>query len=364
MKLLIIGKRFYTNRDLIADQFGRQFHLPKIWSETNDVNVIALDYYSHEPIRTVIDACTFHTVNIRGRISAPISAYRYCRETANEFHPDVVISSGDIVTGLVGYRLAASTNSAWFYDVYDDYRYFSLSRYTGLSYLIPKLCRRASGLITASVGLKHLYSTWNSSVTVAENGYDPAVFYPGDKLTSRKKLLLNANYKLLVFTGSIDERFDTELISKVMDTLYSYDGSYRLLHAGVTDTPSELSGEWLISMGPVSQATVVDVIRSADICLAPYASTPLSETCSPCKLAEYMACGQAVIAADVANISQYRSFGVQIYAPGNTEQMVELIQHQMTYPTLCKPNHSLTWRGIAESCLEFIKESLSSKNTY
>ena len=251
MKLLIIGKRFYTNRDLIADQFGRQFHLPKIWSETNDVKVIAFDYYTREPEKTVSGACTFNTVNIRGRLTAPISAFFYCRKTAKEFHPDVIISSGDVVTGLIGCRLAVVNNAAWFYDVYDDYRYFSLSRYTGLSYLLPKLCSRARGLITASVGLKHLYAAWNSRVMVAENGYDPTVFYPGDKLTTRKRLLLNADYKLLVFTGSIDERFDIKLVGKVMDTLYSYDSSYRLLHAGATNTSSELSGEWLISLGSV-----------------------------------------------------------------------------------------------------------------
>lgn len=62
------------------------------------------------------------------------------------------------------------------------------------------------------------------------------------------------------------------------------------------------------------------LIAASDLCLIPYARTPL-DNCNPCKLAEYLACGRPVLAADVSDMPSYAGVGVTLYAVWNATQL-------------------------------------------
>ena len=45
MRIYLICKRYYTNKDLIKERFGRLYHLPKEWAANGaEVWVNAIDY--------------------------------------------------------------------------------------------------------------------------------------------------------------------------------------------------------------------------------------------------------------------------------------------------------------------------------
>ena len=54
MNILFIGKRFYTNRDALAEKYGRIYQLPYHWSkkENIDIKLWLIDYHSLENVIT------------------------------------------------------------------------------------------------------------------------------------------------------------------------------------------------------------------------------------------------------------------------------------------------------------------------
>ncbi|MEQ9544747.1 MAG: glycosyltransferase [Marinobacter sp.] len=357
MRILVVCKRFYTNKDLLADKFGRLYHLPRFWSERNEVMVLALNYHQAPSINIGHQNLSFSSVDCLPFPMGLIGAYFHCKRKSESFNPNVVISSGDIITAHIGYRIARKVKARWFYDVYDDYRYFGLSRMTQMSRLFPYFCRNANGILAASKSLRDICLTWNKNIHVTQNGYDPTVFYPDDKAQARQRLGLNLHLKLIVFTGSIDNRFDAQLVKYVINRLHNQDPAIRLVHAGKINSKSWQEEPWLISLGELDQLKVVEVIRSADVCIAPYRRTALSESCNPCKLAEYLACRKPIVASDITPLLELESLGVKLYEAGGAKSFEDGLVQQLSTPSFSTPNTSWSWSDLAASAQHFIQQS-------
>lgn len=360
MRILVICKRFYTNKDLLADKFGRLYHLPNCWSVRNEVVVLALNYYQTPSFQVTQKNLSLVSINCSPFPLGLVRAYYRCKDEAESFRPDIILSSGDIITAHFGYRMALKFNARWFYDVYDDYRHFGLSRMTQMSRLFPYFCRNANGILAASKSLRDICLAWNKNIHVTQNGYDPTVFFPGDKTQARQRLGLSTELKLIVFTGSIDNRFDAQLVSRAIRKLYNQNPAIRLMHAGKVDLKSWKQQPWLISLGELDQLTVAEAIRSADVCIAPYRRTALSESCNPCKLAEYLACRKPVVASDITPLLEFESLGVNLYSAGNSSSFEDSLLQQLTTSCCSTPNTSWSWNDLAASAEQFIQ--LSEQN--
>lgn len=60
MKIAFLCKRYYTNKDLISDQFGRNFELPKLLKNSgHEVVVFALDYKGKKIERVTLAGVQF-----------------------------------------------------------------------------------------------------------------------------------------------------------------------------------------------------------------------------------------------------------------------------------------------------------------
>ena len=66
MRIYLICKRYYTNKDLIKERFGRLYHLPKEWVANGaEIWVNAIDYRDKISNELTIDGVHFQTTPAR-----------------------------------------------------------------------------------------------------------------------------------------------------------------------------------------------------------------------------------------------------------------------------------------------------------
>ena len=353
MKILILAKRHYTNKDLINDKFGRLYHIPLHWSKSCDIKYIVADYRSTQSKTTKSEEFTFESIGVKPIPLGILLRLGAIEKEARTYAPDIIFASGDPIIGFIAHHLSKKLNTQWVFDVYDDYRHFPLFKYSGLSVLLPYLCSRASKVITVSENLKNIIEKWNKNVHIAENGYDPKLFTPKNPSAIQQK---NKNIEI-TYTGSVDSRFDIDLIIQSFNKLKEKYPNITLVHAG-----AKIGGErldkysWYKYKGNIHQEEAAKLIQQSFICIAPYAKTNLSASCNPCKLSEYMASNIPVLCSNINGLLQFKDFGVTFYEASNLTSFVNAMKKLIEKPEKTSANPYYEWSSIAESSLEFIQE--------
>ena len=130
----------------------------------------------------------------------------------------------------------------------------------------------------------------------------------------------------------------------------------------------------VIFTGTLPHAGVGAVVRQFDVALAPYPELDHPFYFSPLKLFEYMACGVAVVAADVGQISETVRHGKSglLCPPGNVGALVEACHQLLSNPKLrralgraaAKLVHThYTWDRNAARGLELAQTLIRARKT-
>jgi len=211
MKILIICKRHYTNKDLITDHFGRLFHLPfQLVKIGHEGLVIAGDLRTKKTDKIQIDGLCIY--------SLPLSIVKFskfineCKEIIKNFEPDILIASGDSYLGYLGLKIARKLEIPLVFDVYDDYTSFGSNRLPGMKCLFYKATKNADLVITSSEPLRKKLQDFNKNILVIENGYDPQLFRPIPKNDVRTKLNIPILDTIVGYFGSITEDLPSLII--------------------------------------------------------------------------------------------------------------------------------------------------------
>ena len=124
MRVLFIGKRFYTNRDAYTERFGRIYQLPYWWAKAgHEVDLWLVDYHGGEAGVSQDEALTVETTPVlRWRFFKRWISACFSRRSARR--PDIIVASGDCYVGLVAYLAAFLSGSKFVFDVYDRYDVF------------------------------------------------------------------------------------------------------------------------------------------------------------------------------------------------------------------------------------------------
>ena len=189
---------------------------------------------------------------------------------------------------------------------------------------------RADAVLVISSALRdHVLSLGveRSHVQMIPNGVDPLLFQPTPRdLSVRSRLGLGEGL-VLGFVGGLRPWHGVEILPELLGRLAKRHPRLRLVIAG--DGPlraaledafrkKRLSGK-VVFTGALPHEEVAAVIRQFDVAVAPYPRLDHAFYFSPLKLFEYMACGVAVVAADLGQISEVVRHGRTglLYPPGN-----------------------------------------------
>lgn len=345
MRILLLCKRRYTNKDLLDDRFGRLYHLPlQLARHGHEVEVLALDYR-----RAAREAMQAEDVRFRTEPATPLHLpllYARLRNRVREYRPDILIASGDSHIGYLGLRLARGAGARFAFDIYDYYPAFKGNRLPGMRWMFDKAVTGADLVVAAGNRLAQKLQALNLRITVIGNGVDTTLFHPIDKDSARRELGLAPQQALIGYFGSLDPARGPLLIEAAA-LLRAHGLDLRLLLAGQVHGIT-LDRPWIDYRGALPQTAIPPLINACDVVVIPYQSTSFNDHSSACKIAEYLACGVPVVATDVADHAEYFSNTENSMCAPTPEAMADTIDHQIKTPSHTALPTEMSWEELGK----------------
>lgn len=114
----------------------------------------------------------------------------------------------------------------------------------------------------------------------------------------------------MVYFGMIDDRLDQDLLASLARALP--EARIRLI-GPVTVSVKRLSAISNLQLeGPVPYEKLPETITSASLFLLPFVVDALSQSCTPIKIKEYLACGRPVVATAIPALAPFENFVVTV----------------------------------------------------
>lgn len=298
MKILLICKRRYTNRDLITEKFGRLFHFPHGFATAGDtVCVLAADYAGERCEEYSLDGMQIFSVPLR--IQRLLSYFKTIISLTWRFSPDVIVGSGDSHFGYIALWLARLSGAKFIFDVYDPYYSFGSNKIPGLKILFWRAIKSADMVLCANKNLQKILQQYNSKVEFFPNGVDLELFKPRSKQACREKYDIDKDTKVIGYFGSMEEMRGIADLVKACELRYQ-NIPVKLLLAG-KGFKKEYERPFVDYRGDIPQAVVAELIAACDVVCLPYRRTLQIDFGNSCKTAEYLASQVPIVTTDADN---------------------------------------------------------------
>lgn len=160
-----------------------------------------------------------------------------------------------------------------------------------------ELLSRAGLVFAWSEPLRAALAERHPNVVLATASFDASRFAP---LAAQPP----SGDRVAAYTGSIDFRFDAELVRSTAERL----PEWRFVLAGPVLDPRAASLGDLPNvdlLGALEPAAVPGVVEAASVCLMPYRTTEFADMLFPIKLVEYLAAGRAVVSTPVLAVREF-----------------------------------------------------------
>lgn len=362
MKILFIGKRFYTNRDALTEKYGRIYQLPYHWAKGGvDTKLWLIDYHSYDVIKKNDESLKIISTPVKnGRVFK-----QYWKESKGKNKPDIIVASGDCYIGLLGYYLAKKLNAKFVFDVYDKYDEFgAYIKHLGFdlfSYLLKKSDLRifASQALLKQLGvLEHDF--------ILRNGVDRKQFRNIDKSGARDKLNIHTENKIVGYFGSMEpDRGVADLIQAIA-ILRSQSIPVELLLGGKSNPELNLSQSGIRYLGNVAFSEISYALAACDILAIPYRRSTFMDAGASNKIAEAIACERPIIATKSPNL--YANFAKQalelekyLAESSDPNSLALAIEKQLTDQIIVSKPNNIYWEDIALNALKHIMELTSEE---
>lgn len=356
MRIQIIGKRYYTNKDLLKDKFGRLYHLPFQFSNFNNlVKVDAIDYRNFEIKKIKINKIIFETLplHVLNLLFFPF----LIKQRISKYKPDVVIASGDSHIGFFSMLICKKMDIPFVFDVYDFYPSFKGNAMPGMKKMFEYTVKKADFVLCASESLVRFVHPLNKNKMLVENGVDDTIFFPMDQWLARKKLGMEKKETLIGYFGSIDNSRGPILIEACRILRKEYSSLEIVLAGKVREV--NIVEPWINYFGELPQSQIPLFINACDIVTVPYKNTPFNNMSGACKISEYLACGKPIVATKVSDHEQIFANNLGSVCEPRVDSMVNSLKKQIKNPEIVPFDKSKTWNEIGIKTYEQLKKMLT-----
>jgi len=251
--------------------------------------------------------------------------------------PYLVGTSSWIASKFTGVPIVLNVHDVWGASHYRKHEYI-----VG-KYLEKFCCKRATRIITVSEGLADILSKETGIekelIKAAPNAVDYEKFKP-EKIKSeqfRRKYNLSRK-KVVFFVGILRKWAGVQFLIKAFPEVLEKVPNSQLLIVGDGGDRKYLENlarevdinEQTIFTGPVPYEDVPSLINLADVCVAPFPSSKVTDQrklISPHKVLEYMCIGKPVVASRVGGMERYVKDGKSglLFEPENVKDLADKI---------------------------------------
>ena len=353
LRILFLGKRFYTNKDALRECFGRIYQLPYHWAaDGHDVRLLLVDYHSRESARLRDEGLDVHSVPLLSG-AAPIGLASACFR----FRPQLVVASGDCYLGLLGWQIASLSRAKFVFDIYDKYDEFPAYRTPPGLDLFAFLRRRAGSRFYASRALRSvLGDEVEGKSLLVPNGVDVTRFVPMDLQACRARLQLPADAQLVGYFGSMEPVRGVRDLVEAVRHLRRGGTDLKLLICGKEHPDAGLGQDWTINRGLVSHDEIPSYINACDVVALPYRHSALLDNSSSCKIAEYIACRRPLVSTRTPNFlenfaTEAAALDEALCRSDDPMDLARAIGWQLREKRVLAVNPAWDWGVIAQAAL-------------
>lgn len=186
------------------------------------------------------------------------------------------------------------------YEAIDDHEHSP-----GMNDRLRRLFRQAEERILARAGVvfvsseamrKRLARLHSNVITAPAAAVDLAAFAPPPGALDGRRVA--------VYAGSIDFRFDSELVAGAAERL----PDWQFVIAGPIDGRAKGRLGQLPNVrlpGRLPATDIPALLAGANVCLMPYRQDPFTDTVFPVKLVEYLAAGKPIVSTPIAAVREF-----------------------------------------------------------
>jgi teichuronic acid biosynthesis glycosyltransferase TuaC len=335
MKILVLSKRQYTNKDLLDDCYGRLFEIPMALSKMgNEVICIATSYRRKPNIELEYPTIKWNSINCLPFSPLGIwNHYQLIGKTIENFKPDLILCSSDAWHIILTAFIAKRKKIKFFADFYDNYESFLITKIPFVKLALRISTSRASGIScvsnTLAAYLKKNYPIDGIPLSVIGNGVDREIFFRRAKSESRKILNLPGNAKIIGTAGSLFRSRGINVLFRSFELLSKKRSDIYLLIAGPRDIKIP-AHEKIIDMGVVPSKLVPLIYNSLDVCIVCNIDSDFGRFCHPQKFEEMAACEATIITANVGELGfLLKEHKGNLYEENNPADLAEKIEHKL-----------------------------------
>jgi glycosyltransferase involved in cell wall biosynthesis len=352
VSVLFIGKRYYTNRDALAERYGRIYQLPWNWANAGvRTRLWLIDYHGREQARLADGPLDVQSTPIFSR-SALRRAWAELMSSARAAAPRTVVASGDCYIGLLAYRIARRVGATFVFDVYDKYDEFAGYRRFGGFDLFSFLLDKSDTRLFASRALMHDLGRQHSSNWLVPNGVDTARFRPVDLHAARRTTALPEDALLIGYFGGMEPDRGVEDLIAAVRRLRNASSRIELLLGGKPPAGLDLGGPGLRFVGNVPFERMPEMLASCDLLAVPYRRSAFMDAGASNKIAEAIACRRPIVATRTPNLmanfpAQAAHLGELLAEPGDPVDLERAIGAQLAERRLVDMPDGMTWTDIS-----------------
>jgi len=339
MKILILTKRQYAQKDIIDDRYGRFREFPRELARLgHKVKGLCLSYQTKKEGVFVDEDVQWYSLNLgkgQGR-----GFLRYAREAYKQikaFEPDIIYTFSDSLYAILGYWLSAITKKPYVVDLYDNFETYQSARIPFVPVLYSRALKNARGITSFSALLNNYLKekhSLNVPIMLLESSINPEVFYPQDQMHCRKQLGLPENAQIISYAGAIFKNRGVDTLFKAFDRLVQKDENVYLVLAGQPDEETKIpESERIIYLGNLDWSQVPMLYCASNISVVCYKNNLFARHSYPFKGKEIIACRTPIVAADIGCMhTLLENYPQCLYEPENVESLLDALQGQLASP--------------------------------
>ena len=332
MRILVLTKRQYMNKDLIDDRFGRFREIPLALARMgHQVTGLCLSYQEKDEGWIKDGKVSWKSINAgylkaAGLVRFIETARRHVKES------DIIWACSDSFSGVIGCFLGKIYNIPIVFDIYDNFGEFFVARLPVVKQLYHWALRRSDAITCLSSPFAKFISDSyapHQRIYPVEFAVRKDLFKPLDKIRCREMFDLPSNARVVGTAGALYKIREVELLLEAFEKLKKQNSALHLALAGPRDI--QIPADTRIhDCGILPFEKVPSFINSLDVAVVCYADDDFGKYCFPQKTREFMACNIPVIAAKVGSLKEVlKDHPEWLFEPGDPLSLAETLERRL-----------------------------------